>query len=284
MNFFETKTKTKDDINEYMNCLKFKDSDINIKGSSIIKNFKYFGDYDVFTYVGDYHKYTTHIKYRNNFLELYNEFKKILNSMENINNTYLAGFKIGNEKGDNILVKNFNKKNFKNDLKKVKPYTYIQLEYYTFLNGRFIALTSDYYFTKKAIDKKIMSDLTSSIESLIDKGKYYKILKRFFNIYQLRDKNKKKYNKKNLEIIVDFFNSEYGKKYVVLQNIAIIIEIIKNFKLTHELKKLIKINLKNIGLKENMKLKDMEAKKEELENELNMAAKDILLNLIYNDF
>lgn len=283
MEYFKRKDKPDDNIDNYLTAFQFKEYKVNIKGSSMLENNKYFGDYDLYSYLGNHKHYHTTITEEHTIDELYEEFMKIIHNVSNIKHSYFVEFKMGNPDGDFEVVENIKKltkTKFKKMLKAFKPLDFVQIEYINFINDRFITMTSDYFFKNPPKHNKILEDLTTAIKSLIEKENYYKVLKRVFNIYQSKHENKHKYSKDNLKYIVEFFNSSVGRMSVVEANLKAIIKVKKAYPRNKEVKKLSQQNLKNIGYKSTSTIQQLEKDVESLNKEINKEAKELFVNVI----
>jgi hypothetical protein len=285
MKYFKQKTKPDDNMDNYLDSLRFKDSPIAIKGSSMLLNNKFFGDYDIYSYIGDYTRYLSIVGKKSNFNELYDEFENIIHSTLGNDDTYFMEFKVGNDR-ENVILTNwntFNKAAVRKAIKSIGTYKYIQLEFIIFINKRFITVTSDYYFTTEPTEIKRMETLREGMFDLMEKKKYFKALKRIFNIYQLRYEEKKPFSKHNLQVLVEFFNSRYGEEYCQMTNINTIIKLLEFHKETPKMAEQIAINFKTLKIKAGLTVPKLRIEAENLNSALNAKAQEIITNFIIDD-
>lgn len=279
--YFEKKDKPDDNLDVYLKSFQFKDYEVNIKGSSMLKYNKYFGDYDLYTYIGKHNKYTTYITKTTTIDELFDEFLKIIKNTINIKDSYFIEFKIGNESDTIILtkIKEITLKKFTSIIKKFKELKYIQIEFINFVNDRFITMTSDYFFYAKPSFTILQKDLKDGIIKFLERGDYYKVLKRIFNTYQIKHEFNKKYDKNNVQYISDIFNSSLGKMVVVLSNLRCIIKLRQQYSHNERVKELCKKNLKYIGYKSNSTMKMIKGDEKELYENINTESQKLFISL-----
>ena len=282
MKYFKQKTEPDDNMDKYLNSLRFIDSPIAIKGSSMLLNNKFFGDYDIYSYIGDYTKYLSIINKKSKFNELYKEFENIINRTMSNDDTYFMEFKVGNDK-ENVILTKYTKAAVKKAIKSIGTYKYIQLEFIIFIGGRFITVTSDYYFTTEPTEIKRMETLREGMFDLIEKKKYFKALKRIFNIYQLRYEEKKPFSKHNLQVLVEFFNSQYGYLYYQMTNINTIIKLLEFHKKTPKMAEQIAINFKTLKIKAGLTVPKLRNESERINSIINAKAQEIITNFIIDD-
>jgi len=111
--------------------------------------------------------------------------------------------------------------------------------------------------------------LKDDIKDYKKDGKYYKALKREFSLLNYRYKqNKSMKLEKRLVELSKFFNSNFGKLYVIYSNLEAIKLMIDNYD-DIGAKKRIKLNLKSLGIEE----KDIEKVKDVLSEQFNSEAK-----------
>jgi len=283
MKYFERKDKPDDNINHYLNAFQFKEYPVNIKGSSMLAENKYFGDYDLYSYIGNFHHYTTHITKAHTVDELYQEFTNILNNLGTIKDSFFVEFKVGNAEGEHEIIhhlEKFTKQKFKSLLEKFKPLDFIQIEYINYIGDRFITMTSDYFFHTKPTYTKTIKDLKTAIESLLEKGNYYKVLKRLFNMFQTKAEHNKKFEKHNVKYLVDFFNSKIGQMVVVEANLKAILKVRELYVKNPRVLELSKLNLKKLGYKQNDNLNTIRKNINLLNTIINVESKKIFVETL----
>ena len=246
-----------DAIKKLINIFKFKNEEIDLKGSSSLEIMKYYADYDFFI----------NIKHNWSVKEVYDEFSLILRRIIENQDCYFIEFKIEyeNSKKKWFYGEYFNFTDFKKLFNKNVDFCKIDIVYY--YDKKFIESSCIYKFSNKKIEKKdFIDNFKNNIEELKKEKNYFKILKRLFSIYKLENNNNK------MSILVNFFNSEYGKKYKDVNNINAI-KLLENYNdaLT---RKRIELNLNEINFPLDYKNKYNKENKQ-----LNIEAKKIYDNI-----
>lgn len=283
MTQFTRKKSPNDDITAHLKAFQFQDYPVEIKGSSMLKHTKYFGDYDLYSYIGKAHHFHTHLSDKATIDEIYDAFSNIFNELSHVPHMYFVGFKIGDNQSNFTEIskpEELTSRTFIKMFKKYHPVDYVQLDYITYVNDRFIAMTSDYYFRKTTTETRLMNDLQGAIESNINKGNYYKVLKRIFNMFQVRYDNGKKFDTKKLEMICDFFNSSVGNEAVTSSNLKALSTISKLYKNDKEVRELVMKNLIKLGFPKSMKVEKMEAKAKQLDDNINEKSRKIYFDIL----
>ena len=233
-----------------MSLLRFRHNKIVINGSSTIRQLHYFADIDMFS----------PLKKSYNAKEIYNGLKNILFKLKHNSKCYFLELKIqlkdgskikifpnGEELELNLLTDNLNKIDF------------VKIDLAYFLHFRFIEVSCIYQVG--AVKTNIIQSLQEDISKYYDEKRYFKMLKRYFNLFNLTGKTDKA-NK-----LIDFFNSKVGFYYVILSNIETI-ELLEEFYKDHLTKERININLKML----NLKKQNLDSEKQEIEKEVNKEA------------
>lgn len=263
MDILEPKQKTELDnnIHKIIDLIKFKKNPIEIKGSASLKSQKFFSDYDLFS----------KIRGNNSSTDVYNEFKGMLKQIIDSDDIYFVELKLQTLKGDKY--KWFPDDNFKlNDfIKHFKDVDYVKLDIIVRIENRFMEVSCIYKFnTNKLTQKEYINSINSDIKELKKENKYYKILKRMFNIYKAED------NKNKLLLLSKVFNGELGKLYQKTSNMDAIEMLLKHYKDAQTRKK-VEINLSDIGEPTDLTLLNKNLKA--YNNKLNKTAKNIYNSL-----
>jgi len=240
MELLETKKPIKynDDIKMLLKILKFYKLPIDIKGSYILENIKFFSDYDLYTDVKNLNLTTK---------EIYEEFVRILRNILENNNTYFTEFKIQNT--NNTKYKyfpndEFSLSSFSNNFNK-ENIDYCKIDLVLFSDNKFTEVSCIYNFSSKPIQKEqIIKKLDNDIKDLKKENNYFKILKRLFSIYKIKD------DKNKVDYLLRFFNSE-GEIYKNKSNIDAI-ELVKKYYNDALTKKRIETNLNEINYNEKV--------------------------------
>jgi hypothetical protein len=216
-------------IIDIIKILKFNKYKIDIKGSSSLKSQQYFSDYDFFCQIPDKiggdEAYNTIINIVRKVGEQFGIYFIEL-KLQTLNNKKIRWYDADNI-DKNKFVKYFNDVDF------------IKLDIVANIDNRLTEISVIYKFGEN-ITVDYISGLKSDIKELKKEGKYYKVLKRMFNIYKAEgDKDK-------LVDLTKFFNSEYGQIYKRLSNLDAIKLVADNYD-DNTTKKIIKYNLKELG-------------------------------------
>jgi hypothetical protein len=188
-----------DDIKKVLNVFKFKNKSIKLNGSSSLKSQQYFGDIDLYTLTGKPN------------LKDFHYFQNIMLNFTNAN-LYFIELKIQLLDGDKVKFYDINDFDFETYKKYYEHTEYIKIDFVLYTDNKFIECSVIYDFGKKK--QNLKASLQDDFKQFIKEGKYYKALKRLFNLYKL-EKN----NNKNLKILSRFFNSEYGLAYRNISNL-----------------------------------------------------------------
>jgi hypothetical protein len=247
MNVLEIKQKNEyiDDIKKIMNILKFKNEQIELKGSSSLKSQQYFSDYD----------FLSKIQRKYNPTEIYNEFRGILKYILDSEELYFMELKIQtihNEKfrwypNDNFTLKDF--------LKKYKDVEFIKLDIIARIMNKFIAVECMY-----KIPNNIKENMTNiqrkdkineNINDLKKEGKYFKVLKRLMNVYR------NEHNDNKILMLSNIFNGNLGELYQKTTNLETVQDLLKYYD-DPKTRKKVEINMMDIN--EPINIKDIEKK------------------------
>lgn len=244
-----------DDIKKLMSIFKFTNNEIILNGSASLSAITYYSDYD----------FITHIKYNYSVEEVYDEFHKILIQILENNNCYFTEFKLQNIDGTKYKWfpnDNFKYSEFKNLFSKKTDFCKIDLVYFS--NNRFIEASCIYKFYGKKLSKEeYIKLIKKDAKELKKENNYYKVLKRIYSINKLEGDNT------ILLLLTEFFNSEDGKIYKIINNLDAI-EIIKKYYNDAFTKKRIETNLNDFNIPYNY-----EKTYKNLKEKLNVDAKKV---------
>jgi hypothetical protein len=249
------------DLLKIISIIKFKNNNIELKGSSSIKSQYYYSDYDLYSDIlGNY-----------NIYEIYNEFNGILKKVIETSNLYFIEFKI--QTNDNNKFRWFPNDTFSfNDFKKkFNNVNFTKLDLIMFSDNEFIEISCIYNFSKNKIDKKeFIKNINTDIKELKKENKYYKVLKRKFTIFKIDNDNNK------ILYLTKIFNGEYGELYKKISNIETILKILEYYKDSFTKKK-IEINLTDIN--EPLEIDKLKNNLNKYKKQLNKESKLLLKNL-----
>lgn len=130
---------------------------------------------------------------------------------------------------------------FDRDKLKLKSPDFVKIDLVAWFDNQFVEASCIYQFTvEKQSTEEYIDSLESDIKELKGQKRWYKILKRKFNIYKALGEKKKQ-----LEL-TKIFNSDIGEKYQVVSNVEALILVLENYTDKKTLQK-VKLNLKELG-------------------------------------
>ncbi len=246
-----------DKIKKIIKQLKFLNNPIEVKGSASLKSQKFFSDYDLFTDIKK--KYTP----KKMFEVFVNIFDDILEDEDN----YFVEFKIQTKDNKKIRWNKLEDFNFEEFEKVFNNIDFCKIDLICRIENKFIELSCIYKISnEKLTPEEYLKNLNEDINELKKEGKYYKILKRKFNIYKVEG------DKKKLLELSKIFNGELGHKYQLLSNLEAMRKILDISNDDKTIKKVL-INLKDNKLEPNINNIDKLIK--QLNDEINNKAKNI---------
>jgi hypothetical protein len=197
MNITE-KRQNNDEVIKLMKVLKFDKQPIELVGSASLKNMRYFGDYDFITNITE-----TDAK------NAYDVLKNIITAIRQNPHYYLIELKIQLNSGKKTkiyLPMAIDYTEFKKDFKKID---FVKLDIVIFIHGRFMEASVIYKFSDHKLTKdEYIKSLEQDIEDFKKDKKYYKVVKRLFNIHRAHGDSDKMHS------IMSFLNDEnFGKLY-----------------------------------------------------------------------
>ena len=256
MDVLEPKEKNlfNDELRNLIFKLKFGNYPIEIKGSSSLKSQRFYSDYDLLSTINK------NITPDNIFLKI----KEILKRTLRNNKVYFKELKIQNKDGEKFKIhphKELNKEEF---IKNLDNLDFIKIDFIAFLENRFIEVSIIYKFTNEKLTREeYLKSIKEDIDELKKEGDYYKILKRFFNVFKVN----KDYD--SLLYLTEIFNSDLGLTYQKVSNLEAIIKLIEDYQDDNTIKR-VKLNLKEI--KEGENIKSLTKLKNKLKKSLNKGA------------
>lgn len=194
----------------------------------------YFSDYDLHSILN--------FKGKNQETKIYKSFKDIFKIANNTENVWITDFKVGEDSSGDPLRWNY-KNMINNDnngytfQEALKQKSTIKIDIVFYLDGKFIEITDNYYFSINGYKTFNDMSMEEQKEQLIEKfyeyvniNAFMKALKRFRSISSLRTGGSPVFNTKNIKIIKilsDFFNSPIGFLYTLWSEISTIIQLIE---------------------------------------------------------
>jgi len=230
-----------DDVKKLISIFGIDDKNmILVKGSYSNPHLYYYGDYDLYVnFKGSYSR-----------KELYEKFALILRIITENTNTYFIELKIQQLNGDKVKWfpnTYFNFSDFDKAFNYETEYIKIDIVYFSPINNDFTEASCNYHFNEKNNDvNDTIDEINEEIKELKKQHNYYKVLKRMYIIYLIKnDKNK-------IELLNKFFNSEYGMMYKQITDIQAIM-LVKKYYNDSYTKKRIEVNLNNMKYPINFK-------------------------------
>jgi len=260
MDILELKTNFDDKLRKIILLLKFKNNKISIKGTASFKSQRYFSDYDLFSSI--VYEYTPK--------QIYDEIVRIINNIDTTDDLFFIELKIQNANGKKTKFYNsdIDEKKF---IKKLEPLDFLKIDLIARIDNRFIEISIIYNFTTSANDEpSFISSIKEDITTLTKEGKFYKVLKRYFSLYQ---RNK---DKSILLKLSKFFNSEFGALYQHSSNLKAIRLLLENYDDDITKRKVI-INLKDINEVPDIQIIDKRVK--DIDKIINEVAKKTVTTL-----
>lgn len=232
------KRKIEDDLLSFVELLEYEpdgyepdDNDIFLLGSAGMASQQYFSDYDLYTTIDDFDL---------------KKIENILKKTEDNPDMYLIEIKF--QKGNRKIKFRTLEELKKREIEKIK-WDFVKIDYIVYTDFRLIELSIIYDMNtpEDDLEKKLKKD----IKEYKKEGMYYKALKREFSLLNYRykqNKDDKKLEKRLLQLS-KFFNSQFGKLYILYSNLDAIVLLKENYD-DKDAKKRIEINLKDIGIKD----------------------------------
>jgi hypothetical protein len=230
MNILEKRVHN-DDVLNLISNLRFGKEPIELVGSASLRNQRYFSDYDFFSIVG-----------KSQPKKAFDEIERILHKLSLNPNYYPIELKIQLNSGEKIKKFNPIELDF-NEFKKVyKEIDFVKLDLVLYTDFHFVEVSVIYKLNsrKNLTLDEYKNELQMDIAILKKEQKYYKMLKRFFNLYRAENKKDK------LIELIKFFNSESGKLYQYKSNIEAIKLMKEHYKNDKIVDQKIKVNLSKI--------------------------------------
>ena len=246
------------DIQTLITKLRYKNAAIHVNGSASNPSLKYFGDIDLFS------KITGEKAAK----PIYDEISDILFKIRHHRNYYFMELKIQLTDDSKVRVFPGEKLKLSDIQDSLNKLDFIKLDLVLFVDYRFIEVSSIYQFGNSI--KNFQESLKEDIKKYLSENNYFKILKRYFSLYLLKQTHPQK-----LEKLVEFFNSKVGYLYSIFSNLDCISELLQEYTDAHT-KERIKMNLASLHLT----LNSFETAKQELYEEINSEAKKVYSSII----
>ena len=261
MNILERKERYRYEplVKDLINHIEIKENVIVLLGSSGLSSQRYFSDFDLYSFIKEKPRINT----------LYNYLNEILSYIKDKNNLWFIELKYENVKGDKIKTNtpSINKKELEEMYKNLKI---IKIDMIGLIDNRLKEISIIYEFKKSKNEKE---KLLEEIEVLEKEGEYYKMLKRLFSLFKLEGAKRNK----ELVYLTKVFNSELGRIYLETKNLEAIELFKEHYKDTNS-RKIIEINLNDLGVQEN----EIKTRIRENKKILNSNGVKVLNNIVNN--
>jgi len=213
-----------DELKNIMKMMTFK-TKLELKGSSSLTSQRFFGDYDLFC-----------VMEKPDRVEFFKFIVGLLKKIEDSPDLWFIELKLQGKRkvkfhqGDAIVFKNW------------EDVEFVKIDIVARIENRFTEVSAIYSFvTNPMSQEEYVESLQNDIKELRKEGKYYKILKRKFNIAKAQG------NRKELLRLGKIFNGPLGEKYQVISNLDAI-QLVLEYYQDESLVKKIEINLKDLNL------------------------------------
>jgi len=240
------------DIQTLLSKLRYRNYSITINGSASNVLLKYFGDIDLFS----------KINAKQTAKEVYDEISDILFKIHHNRNYYFMELKMQFTNDNKIKIFPHEKLKITDIENNFEQLDFIKIDLILFIDSRFVEVSVIYQFSKNT--KDFQKSLKEDIEKYLSENNYFKILKRYFSLYSIKQTNKHK-----LDLLTEFFNSKVGYLYSVYSNLECISALLKEYSDKHT-KERIKLNLAEL----HFNLNNFEEGKKDLFKEINSEAKN----------
>jgi hypothetical protein len=220
-----------DELKKLIKLLTFQNHKLELKGSSSLTSQQYFSDYDLFCVVE-----------RPDKTEFYHFLTDLLKKIEEADDYWFIELKMQTKAGKKIRVyptcelkeAEFNKVYDKLD--------FVKIDLVARIDGFFTEVSAIYSLSDNVPTKEdYLQSLKDDIRELTKEKKWYKILKRQFNIYKADG------NKKEMLRLSRVFNSDLGKEYRLISRLEAMKSVLDAYQEPELVKKMI-VALKDLHL------------------------------------
>lgn len=222
-----------DELKRIMKLLQYKNNKLELKGSSSFTSQRYYSDYDLFCSLVNSDKD-----------ELFVFLEQLIDKINESNDLYFIELKLQTTGVTPKKIRIFPPKELNKSVydKVFDSLDFIKLDLIARINNRFIEVSVIYGLKQTTQSKEAyIKSLEDEIKELAKEKKYYKILKRKFNIARANGDNKE------LLRLSKIFNSELGNEYSEISNLSSIQTLLEHYQTDDVYKKVI-VNLKDLHL------------------------------------
>jgi hypothetical protein len=200
-----------DELKRLIKLLTFKNNKLELKGSSSLTSQQYFSDYDLFC-----------ILERPDKSDFFQFLSELLKQIDEAEDYWFLELKLQTKAGKKVRI--YPKSEFKEaEFDKVwDKLDFIKIDLVARIDGYFTEVSCIYSLSSTTPSKAdYMKSLEDDIKELKREKKWYKILKRKFNMYKAEG------DKKEMLRLSKLFNSELGKEYQLISRLEAMSSVLK---------------------------------------------------------
>jgi hypothetical protein len=225
-----------DELKKLIKLLTFKNNKLELKGSSSLTSQQYFSDYDLFSIIK-----------RPDKSEFFHFLSELLKQIDKAEDYWFLELKLQTKAGKKIRVYPESELEEAEFMKVWDSLDFVKIDLVARIDGYFTEVSCIYSLSQTTPTKEdYIKSLEDDIKDLMKEKKWYKILKRKFNLYKAEG------DKKEMLRLSKIFNSELGKEYQLISRLEAMSNVLKLYQEPQLLKKLV-ISLKDMKLPENIK-------------------------------
>jgi len=222
-----------DELKRIMKLLQYKNNKLELRGSSSFTSQRFYSDYDLSCSLINPNKD-----------ELFVFLEQLVDKINESDDLYFTELKLQTKGDKPKKIRVFPSKELDKAVydKVFDSLDFIKLDLIARINNRFIEISVIYGLNQSTQSKEMyIKSLEDEIKELTKEKKYYKILKRQFNIARAND------DKKELLRLSKIFNGEMGEEYSLLSNLEAIQLLLEHYQTDDVYKKVI-VNLKDLHI------------------------------------
>jgi len=223
------------ELKNLIKLLTFKNNKLELKGSSSLTSQQYFSDYDLFC-----------ILERPDKSDFYHFLSSLLKKIDESEDYWFLELKLQTKAGKKVRIYPNTELKESEFTKLWESLDFIKIDLVARINSYFTEVSCIYSLTRTTPTKEdYLKSLEEDISELKKEKKWYKILKRKFNIYKADN------NKAEMLRLSKIFNSELGKEYQLISRLEAMSNVLKSYQDPQLIKKLT-ISLKDMKLPEDV--------------------------------
>jgi hypothetical protein len=244
-----------EELKRLIKLFTYKNNKLELKGSASLSSQQYFSDYDLFCILVDADK---------------SEFYKFISELitKQIPDLWFIELKLQTKSKKKVRIYPPEKLE-KSDMDAVwDNLDIIKADFVARIDGYFTEISVIYSFQKEPpTTEDYIRSLQEDIKELRKERKYYKMLKRQFNIHKARDE------KSDMLRLSKVFNSDLGREYQLISRLEAMKLVLEHYQQDDVLKRKLKIALKDLKVPAGSSIEGLIASRSK---ELNTTAKKFL--------